>query len=106
MRLERTALKKAQIGIHLCIDPHLSLDGCAKLTDLWNRAIDRIHNNADALRQQVVKSADVELFAFVRRVELARDSYAIPHDPYVLVKRMLGQQGIDVPPREQRLRPS
>src|SRR5712692_727790 len=87
MRLERAALEKAQIGIHVCVDSHLSFDGHGKLTDLRNRAVDIIHNDADALRQQVVKSADVELLALVRRVHLARDSYAIPHDLYVLVKR-------------------
>ena len=63
-----------------------------------------VHNDADALSQQIVKSADVELLAFVRCVELARDKYAVPHDAYVLIERMLRQQGVDVPPREQRFR--
>src|SRR5262249_37814772 len=59
----------------------------------------------DALRQQVMKSADVKLLA-IQCVELARDLYAIPHDLYVLIKRVLGQQYVDFPPREQRLRSS
>src|SRR5262245_31924202 len=106
MWLERTALEKTQIGVHFCIDSHLSLDGRAKLTDLRNRAVDIVRNDADTLRQQVVKSANVELLVFVRCVEHAGDLYAVPHDPYVLVKRVLGQEGIDVTPREQRFRPS
>src|SRR5262249_57002684 len=80
MWLERSALEKTQIGVHFCIDSHLSLDGRAKLTDLRNRAVDIVRNDADTLRQQVVKSANVELLVFVRCVEHAGDLYAVPHD--------------------------
>src|SRR5262249_33739494 len=106
MWLECTTLEKAQVGIHVCVNSHLSLNGCGKLTDLRNPAVDGVHDDADALREQVVKSADVELLAFVRRVQLPCDSHAIPHYLYVLVKRMVGEQSIDIRPREQRLRPS
>ena len=68
MRFERAAPREGQIGARRGADSHLSLDGRAKLTDLWNPVLNVVHNDAYALRQQIVKSADMELLSFVRRV--------------------------------------